>query len=242
VWTLDELVERVGRTLATGYAGAPNGRVRDVPDRRAVRWYTTVGLVDRPAAMHGRTALYGSRHLLQVVAVKRRQAAGCSLADIQAELAGATDTELAAIASVPAELLQDGDRPPAGPVRARFWAEPAARPVAPEPPEPFLEPPVAISAATTQAAATPEAPLATNDAPSIADSPSMADAPSGEASTITEAAAPIAAVALAGGAVLLLPGTPAPGDYREIAAAARPLIDLLARRGLLDRACERSTG
>src|SRR3954447_7587082 len=119
MWTLDELVERVGRALASGYAGAPNHRVRDVPDRRAVRWYTTVGLVDRPAAMQGRTALYGSRHLLQVVAVKRRQAARLSLAEIQAELAGATDAELAAIASVPGELLQEGDGAQAGPVRAR---------------------------------------------------------------------------------------------------------------------------
>jgi DNA-binding transcriptional MerR regulator len=236
VWTLDELVEHVRRALATGYAGAPNRRVRNVPDRRAVRWYTTVGLVDRPAAMHGRTALYGSRHLLQLVAVKRRQAAGRSLAEIQAELAGATDTELAAIASVPAELLQDGERPPAGRVRARFWAESAARPVSPEPPEPVLEPPVAIPAVTTQAAAAPQAPLIRDYAPSTA------DALSGEGASTTEVAAPLAAVALAGGVVLLLPGTPALDDYGEIADAARPLIDLLARRGLLDLACERSTG
>jgi DNA-binding transcriptional MerR regulator len=236
MWTLDELVERVRRALATGYAGAPNRRVRDVPDRRAVRWYTTVGLVDRPAAMHSRTALYGSRHLLQLVAVKRRQAAGCSLAEIQAELAGATDAELAAIASVPAELLQDGDGPPAGPVRARFWAESAPRPAAPEPPDPFLEPPAALPAVTTQAAATTQSPLTTDD------SPSSADASSRHAASTTEVAAPLAAVALPGGVVLLLPGTPAPGDYSEIADAARPLIDLLARRGLLDHACERSTG
>jgi hypothetical protein len=31
--------------------------------------------------MQGRTALYGPRHLLQVVAVKRRQAQGRSLAE-----------------------------------------------------------------------------------------------------------------------------------------------------------------
>src|SRR5690349_14204525 len=93
-WTLDELVRRVTDALAgSAYTGAPNGRVREVPDRRSIRWYTTTGLVDRPV-MQGRTALYGARHLLQIVAVKRRQAEGRSLAEIQAELAGATDDTL----------------------------------------------------------------------------------------------------------------------------------------------------
>ncbi|GAB7046822.1 MerR family transcriptional regulator [Catenuloplanes indicus] len=129
MWTMDELLERVREALAAEYPGAPNGRVRELPDRRAVRWYATTGLVDRATAMRGRTALYGPRHLLQIVAVKRRQAAGQSLAAIQAELAGATDAELAAIARVPPELLRTGERPAA---RPRFWATPPA--AAPEPP------------------------------------------------------------------------------------------------------------
>src|SRR5918993_4904427 len=106
MWTLDELVERVGRSLAAAeYSGAPNNRVRDLPDRRAIRWYTTTGLVDRPLGMRGRTALYGPRHLLQLVAVKRRQAEGRTLAEIQVELSGASDEALAAVARVPDELL-----------------------------------------------------------------------------------------------------------------------------------------
>src|SRR3954453_18312379 len=100
VWTMDELVERVRRALAAEYPGAPNGRVRDVPDRRAIRWYTTTGLVDRPSGMRGRTALYGPRHLMQLVALKRRQAQGHKLADIQAELAGAPDEDLRRIAQL----------------------------------------------------------------------------------------------------------------------------------------------
>src|SRR6185503_338489 len=105
LWTLDELAARVAEALATAagagdYAGAPNGRVRDVPDRRAIRWYATVGLLDRPAGSRGRTALYGPRHLLQLVAIKRRQAQGHSLAEIQAELAGAPDDDLRRIAGL----------------------------------------------------------------------------------------------------------------------------------------------
>ncbi|MDX6262798.1 MAG: hypothetical protein QOH84_4486, partial [Kribbellaceae bacterium] len=71
LWTLGELAERVEAALAD-YPGQANGRVRAVPDQRAIRWYTTTGMVDRPAEMRGRTALYGRRHLLQLVAIKRR--------------------------------------------------------------------------------------------------------------------------------------------------------------------------
>ncbi|HEV2895470.1 MAG TPA: MerR family transcriptional regulator, partial [Actinomycetota bacterium] len=98
-WTLDELAERVDAALAVGYAGQSSGRVRAVPDRRAIRWYTTIGLIDRPVAHRGRTALYGPRHLLQLVAIKRLQAKGLPLVAIQQELAGATDTQLARVAA-----------------------------------------------------------------------------------------------------------------------------------------------
>src|SRR5690242_21744647 len=95
MWTLDELVERVREALAAEYPGAPNGRVRDVPDRRAIRWYTTIGLVDRPLGMRGRNALYGPRHLQQLVAIKRRQAGGRSLSQIQAEFTWLSPATLA---------------------------------------------------------------------------------------------------------------------------------------------------
>jgi len=115
-WTLDELAERVETALTVDYRGQTSGRVRAVPDRRAIRWYTTIGLIDRPAAHRGRTALYGPRHLLQLVAVKRLQARGLPLVSIQQELAGATDTQLARVARLPAGVA-------AGPV---FGAAPAA--------------------------------------------------------------------------------------------------------------------
>jgi DNA-binding transcriptional MerR regulator len=109
-WTLDELAERVDSALAVDYPGQPSGRVRPVPDRRAIRWYTTIGLVDRPVAHRGRIALYGPRHLLQLVAVKRLQARGLPLVAIQRELAGATDSQLARVARLP-EAVATGPRP-----------------------------------------------------------------------------------------------------------------------------------
>jgi DNA-binding transcriptional MerR regulator len=98
LWTIDELTTAVGTALSEGYGGASNGRVRDVPDRRTIRYYTTLGLIDRPAEMRGRTALYGRRHLLQIVAIKKLQALGRSLAEIQQALTGQSDKELARIA------------------------------------------------------------------------------------------------------------------------------------------------
>ncbi|GGL19325.1 MerR family transcriptional regulator [Mangrovihabitans endophyticus] len=198
MWTMDELVERVGDALAGEYPGAPNGRVRDLPDRRAIRWYTTIGLVDRPLGMRGRSALYDTRHLRQLVAIKRRQAAGASLAQIQAELAGATDEELAAIARMPdgsprsAPPESGAPAAPAAP-RARFWAQPPT--------------------------------------PGPAGEPVSGEPVSGAAPT---AGGPLGGVGLPGGAILVLPGVPTDDDRAAIVAATRPLIDLLARRGLLD--------
>jgi DNA-binding transcriptional MerR regulator len=128
LWTIDDLNAAASLALAEDYAGAPNGRVRDVPDRRTIRYYTTLGLIDRPGAMRGRTALYGRRHLMQLVAIKRLQARGLSLAEVQARLLGATNASLARLARLP----EDGALPNAspagsdagsGPAARRFWAD-----------------------------------------------------------------------------------------------------------------------
>lgn len=98
--TLPELVEAVPELLASGYGGVRSGRIRDLPDARTVRWYQTLGVVDRPVAFRGRTALYGSRHLLQLAAIKKLQSSGLSLSDIQRGLAGRNDADLARSAGV----------------------------------------------------------------------------------------------------------------------------------------------
>lgn len=136
--TISELAERAAEVLATAPQQA-NGRVRDVPNERLIRWYVTVGLLDPPLSRRGRVARYGERHLLQLVAVKRRQAEGRSLAEIQEELAGATNEALAAIAGLkdipePASAVATAGAP-------RFWARPPAKPETretPQPPEPAV--------------------------------------------------------------------------------------------------------
>ncbi|GAA2405789.1 hypothetical protein GCM10010191_12100 [Actinomadura vinacea] len=217
-WTITELAERAGEALAGDgsvqfdgqfdgqfegqskgqFKGRVNGRVRDVPNERLIRWYTTIGLVDPPLGRRGRTALYGTRHLLQVVAVKRRQAAGRSIAEIQIELAGATDGHLREIAQIPS-ADQDGLSPEPVPergredrARPRFWTTPPATPNGP-----------------------------------------VAPASSGTSASLVQG------IRLAPGLTLVLDALAQPAlngeDLAAIETAARPLLDELRRRGLLEQ-------
>ncbi len=116
LWTLIELSQQVRDALAADPLAPPNGRIRAVPDSRTIRYYTTIGLIDRPAAMRGRTAFYSERHLQQLVAIKRLQAQGLSLAEVQKTLAGIPDEELATLAGLP-----PASPTPARTVREGFW-------------------------------------------------------------------------------------------------------------------------
>ena len=139
-WNIAELGAAVERSLAVDYGGARNGQVRDVPDARTIRYYASLGLVDAPAEMRGRTAFYGRRHLLQVVAVKRLQAAGKALVEVQQQLVGLTDAALEAIAKLPAGIEQpDAEESrkestaPLAPAPVAFWATTPAPVTAPAP-------------------------------------------------------------------------------------------------------------
>ncbi|WP_336209008.1 helix-turn-helix domain-containing protein [Nonomuraea sp. LPB2021202275-12-8] len=207
-WTIGELAERAADALRA--RGQPlNGRVREVPGERLIRWYTTIGLVDPPLTRRGRIARYGRRHLLQLVAVKRLQAAGMSIADIQAALTGATDAMLEEAAGSQApqpatpRSTPDG-APPAAPVAApdaapdgvpaRFWAR---------------GPEHAVAGATGDA---------------------------GRRGNDDGAGTPVRGVRLGRGVTLLLDGpgrTPAKDDIQAVLAAAGPLLAVLEERKLI---------
>jgi DNA-binding transcriptional MerR regulator len=146
LWTIHELTAQVERKLAVDYAGASSGRIRDIPDTRTIRYYTTLGLLDRPAEMRGRTALYGRRHLLQLVAIKKLQAAGLSLSQVQERMAGATDCLLESLAGMRTDPATEGEsthptgyRPEVHP--RPFWkARPARVASSPPLPVPRLRP------------------------------------------------------------------------------------------------------
>jgi len=119
------------------YAGQGNGQVRELPDLRTIRYYITLGLIDRPAAMRGRTALYGWRHLAQLVAIKRLQAKGLTLAELQHKLLGLTDAELADIAQLPNR--EGGHQAQPQRRTETFWNQPPA-PVSKVEPQPSMQP------------------------------------------------------------------------------------------------------
>jgi DNA-binding transcriptional MerR regulator len=126
-WTLSALVAEVERRIAA--LPAPrNGQVRAIPDERTVRYYGTIGLLDRPSAMRGRTALYGRKHVAQIIAIKRLQTMGRSLAEIQGLWPTLDDHTLARMSGV--EL----PAPSRAAARAAFWkreAHPSVEPTMP---------------------------------------------------------------------------------------------------------------
>ena len=95
---LGELSVRIERELtARGLLGAASdARVSAAPDARTVRYYTTLGLLDRPR-IEGRQARYGERHVLQLLAIKALQASDLPLGEIQRRLYARSDSELKAL-------------------------------------------------------------------------------------------------------------------------------------------------
>lgn len=255
-WTIGELAERAAAALAADGAVQLSGRVRDLPNTRLIRWYTTIGLLDPPLGRRGRVALYGPRHLLQLVAVKRRQAEGRSIAEIQLELAAATKETLARIAALPPvteNTVTSADPPP--PTQRRATAP--ARKSATGP---------GRSAEGTDATGTDGAPAqarsdaATDDPGMAVEAADSVGAPAGPAGErvrersefwrvrpdVSYGPATVAAdygrplppvvqgVRLAPGLTLVLDGPAlSDDDLAAIDAAARPLLDELRRRGLL---------
>jgi DNA-binding transcriptional MerR regulator len=122
--TLDELSLEVSRLLEEKalLEAQADGRVAAAPDARTVRYYGTLGLVDRPAIVE-REARYGRRHVLQLVAIKAYQARGLPLAEIQARLYGRSNSELETLLSAVAQ-----EQPRQAGVRAVRWREVTVEP------------------------------------------------------------------------------------------------------------------
>lgn len=204
-WTLSELVAEAATRLEA-LPRPTNGQVRAVPDERTIRYYATLGLLDRPAAMRGRTALYERRHLAQVVAIKRMQSAGHSLADIQRTWPTLDDVTLSRMSGVQVTA----ERPRAA--RKDFWRRDA---------EPDIE------------AATPSPVRATSP---VRETPARiaAPRPSAASSAATTISVPLSGnvsivITLPDDAAVSL----SPADVRAARAAAAPLVAELAKRGLI---------
>jgi DNA-binding transcriptional MerR regulator len=135
-WTIGEIRNLAAAALAVDYNAPGNRQISAIPDARTIRYYGTLGLVDKPAEMRARTAYYGRRHLLQIVAIKRLQAEGLSLAKVQGQLSGLSDKKLESIARLPDDLSASAEElpaeaapsesPAAGARSEGFWRVPGA--------------------------------------------------------------------------------------------------------------------
>lgn len=93
-FSLPELVLTADSILSKLVRESVDGRVSAQPDARTIRFYQTSGLLAKPTRYEGRNAVYGFRHLLQIVCIKKLQAEGYSLSVIQRSLTGRSDGEL----------------------------------------------------------------------------------------------------------------------------------------------------
>ena len=216
-WTLAELADELSRALSATALVPADARAREVPDARTIRYYTTLGLLDRPAELRGRTAFYGRRHLAQLVAIKRLQAEGRTLAEVQERLAGLTARGLSALAALPAAPSSAAE----GPAADQPVAETPASPAVPKPP-------------AAPAASRPRF-WATSPAASSSSSSSRASEPS------TAIPACALAVSLEPGVQLLFTPSRAltAADLDALRAASAQVLALLSERGLVPTLTER---
>lgn len=120
-WGLRELTALAGALLDASGIEPRNLAARARPTERTLRFYVARGLVSPPEG-RGTAAVYGYRHLLQVLGIKLRQMDGATLEAIEAEFADlsleALERRLALAlgARLPApdqvDLTDDGPRRP----------------------------------------------------------------------------------------------------------------------------------
>lgn len=109
------LVAEAAALLSSADIEQDSKRVREIPSVRAVRYYARQGLLSDPLGYSGRKAVYGQRHVLELIAIKRLQAEGATLAQIRAQLTDTADATLAQLAglpehaSIPSQAPDDAD-------------------------------------------------------------------------------------------------------------------------------------
>lgn len=91
--TLPEITELTQGVLDSNRNEAGSLRTSGALSARTVRWYATAGVLD-PPGRDGHSAVYGRRHLLQLLYTRQEQGKGRGLAGIKEETRGLTNEEL----------------------------------------------------------------------------------------------------------------------------------------------------
>lgn len=89
------LAEAAARILAeSGAARQGRGTVTELPDERTVRYYLAEGLIPAAEEKQGTASVFGFRHLLQLLVVKKLQAEGLPIRAIRELVTGKTERQL----------------------------------------------------------------------------------------------------------------------------------------------------
>lgn len=122
-WNISELAERSTQYLQED---GESNRVRWTPNDRQIRYYTTLGLLDKPFGGRGYGNTYDLKHLLQLLAIKQLQHQGLKLAEIQPVLTGLSTQRLCDLLGFNPDWVENPTRPPDEQPTQRsetdFWA------------------------------------------------------------------------------------------------------------------------
>lgn len=121
---LRNLVAALNHVLLSVDLKSLPGRVREIPNIRTARFYTTSGLLSRPARLDGRRAMYGRKHLLELLAIKRLQMQKKSIREIQDILHGASAAKLVSVANVDSGIVQKAFLKAAQEPSLNYWPRP----------------------------------------------------------------------------------------------------------------------
>lgn len=93
-FSLNELIEKASSLIQLYVPKQTRYKVTDFPDARTVRFYTARRLLDKPDRYNGQQAIYGQKHLLQLIVIKYFQSQYLSIKKIGEVIRGLSRDEL----------------------------------------------------------------------------------------------------------------------------------------------------
>lgn len=102
-----ELAEAAKEILTSAYLGDPLWKASRIPNERTIRYYLTEGLLPPAEGSEGTSSVFGFRHLITLLLIKRLQAFGLSNRTIRRTLEGRDLPELEKLLDEPISIGTD---------------------------------------------------------------------------------------------------------------------------------------
>jgi len=91
---VSSLAEQASKILAESGLVQESGTVRDAPDERTIRYYQAEGLISPTEEKNGTASVFGYRHLLQVLVIKKLQSEHLPIRKIRDLMNGRSERQL----------------------------------------------------------------------------------------------------------------------------------------------------